>query len=57
MVSTCLVVLNCIPDGICGVNDQDEIADILGDYKRTNTSFIKGFLYQPSWEGYKFVDR
>lgn len=36
---------------------QSEIADILGEHKAANTSFIKGFKYQPSWEGYKFVDR
>lgn len=36
---------------------QDEIAGILGQHKAANTSFIKGFKYEPSWEGYKFVDR
>lgn len=36
---------------------QDEIAGILGEYKAANVSFIKGFKYQPSWEGYKFIDR
>ncbi|CAN0415152.1 unnamed protein product, partial [Laminaria digitata] len=35
----------------------DEIASILGEHKAANTSFIKGCLYEPSWEGYKFVDR
>lgn len=36
---------------------QEEIAGILGEHKAANTSFIKGFKYEPSWEGYKFVDR
>lgn len=36
---------------------QEEIAGILGEHKASNTSFIKGFKYEPSWEGYKFVDR
>lgn len=36
---------------------QDEIAGILGEYKMANVSFIKGFKYEPSWEGYKFIDR
>lgn len=36
---------------------QEEIAGILGQHKGSNTSFIKGFKYEPSWEGYKFVDR
>ncbi|CAM9828579.1 unnamed protein product [Ectocarpus sp. 6 AP-2014] len=35
----------------------DEIAGILGEHKAGNTSFITGFKYEPSWEGYKFVDR
>eukprot|EP00903_Cladosiphon_okamuranus_P005503 g5484.t1 len=35
----------------------EEIAGILGEHKASNTSFIKGFKYEPSWEGYKFVDR
>ncbi|CAN0351213.1 unnamed protein product, partial [Ectocarpus sp. 12 AP-2014] len=35
----------------------DEIAGILGEHKADNTSFITGFKYEPSWEGYKFVDR
>ena len=36
---------------------QDEISSILGEHKAANTSFIRGCLYEPSWEGYKFVDR
>ncbi|CAM9160175.1 unnamed protein product [Scytosiphon promiscuus] len=35
----------------------DEVAGILGEHKASNTSFIKGFKYEPSWEGYQFIDR
>lgn len=42
---------------LCFLPFQNEIAGILGEHKAANTSFIKGFKYEPSWEGYRFVDR